>query len=226
MKQTPIHNNYNPDLFNAIPADANRVIEVGCSSGALAKAYRAINPSCEYIGTEIEPQYAEVARLHCNQVIEGDIEKILDEVFSTHAPFDCWVFGDVLEHLYDPWLLLRRIAKESLNSNGVVVACIPNMQHWSMQLRLNRGDLRYQDAGLMDRTHIRWFTRLTILEMFQTSGYRIDAMGGRVFDEPDRERILPMIRSMAKATGADPDQAAIDATPLQWVVKARALSPA
>lgn len=219
MKQTPIHSGYNRDLLKTIPADARRVIEVGCSSGAFAKAYREINPGCEYVGTEIDAEYAEVARQHCSRVLVGNIEHMLDDILSSEPAFDCWVFGDVLEHLYDPWRVLRRIAT-SLPASGSVVACIPNMQHWTMQIQLNRGDLRYQDAGLLDRTHIRWFTRTTILELFATSGLQIVELGGRVFDEPQRELALPLLRALAQATGADPDQAAHDATPLQWIVKA------
>jgi 2-polyprenyl-3-methyl-5-hydroxy-6-metoxy-1,4-benzoquinol methylase len=220
MKQTPIHDQHNPDLLNLIPLEAKRVIEVGCSSGALAKAYRQANPNCEYWGTEIDPSYAEIARQHCNQVIIGNIEQMLEEIQTTQEAFDCWIFGDVLEHLYDPWRLLKRIAQDLLTPSGSVVACIPNMQHWQMQFALNVGNLRYQDSGLLDRTHIRWFTRITIIEMFQQAGLQIDHIEGRAFNEPQREIFMPLLRDLAEASGGDPDQAVADATPLQWVVHA------
>lgn len=220
MNQTPIHDQHNPDLLSLIPRDAGRIIEVGCSSGALAKAYRVFSTDCEYIGTEIDPNYAELARQHCNQVIVGDIEKILDEIKLTQGDFDCWIFGDVLEHLYDPWRLLKRITQDLLRPNGSIVACIPNMQHWSLQFALNVGDVRYQDAGLLDRTHLRWFTRVTIIEMFQEAGLKIVHMSGRIFDEPEREKFMPLLRDLAEASGGDADQAVDDARPLQWVVRA------
>lgn len=216
--QTPIHDQHNPELLSEMPLDAKRVIEVGCSSGALARAYRKLNPSCEYIGTEIDPDYAAVARQHCQQVIVGNIEQMLDEIQTTQGKFDCWVFGDVLEHLYDPWRVLKRIADDLLTPNGSVVACIPNIQYWGMQLSVNMGDFRYQDSGLMDRTHIRWFTRVTIIEMFEKAGLQVVSVSGRIFDEPQREKFMPLLRALAEATGADPDQAVEDATPLQWVV--------
>lgn len=216
--QTPIHDQHNPELLSEMPLDAKRVIEVGCSSGALARAYRKLNPSCEYIGTEIDPDYAAVARQHCQQVIVGNIEQMLDEIQATQGKFDCWVFGDVLEHLYDPWRVLKRIADDLLTPNGSVVACIPNIQYWGMQLAVNMGDFRYQDSGLMDRTHIRWFTRVTIIEMFEKAGLQVVSVSGRIFDEPQREKFMPLLRALAEATGADPDQAVEDATPLQWVV--------
>ena len=220
IKQTPIHHQHNPELLSEIPLDAKRIIEVGCSSGALAKAYRELNPSCEYIGTEIDPDYAVVARQHCQQVIVGNIEKMLDEIDATQGAFDCWVFGDVLEHLYDPWRVLKRIAEGLLTPGGSVVACIPNVQYWRMQLAVNMGDFRYQDSGMMDRTHIRWFSRVTILEMFEQAGLQVVSVGGRILDEPQREQFIPLLYALAEAAGVDPDQAVEDAIPMQWVVRA------
>jgi 2-polyprenyl-3-methyl-5-hydroxy-6-metoxy-1,4-benzoquinol methylase len=220
MKQTPMHNVYNADLLSVIPVDAKRVIEVGCSSGVFAKAYLALNPACEYIGMEIDPLYAEVAREHCRQVIVGNVEKMLDDVQKTHGAFDCWIFGDVLEHLYDPWAVLKRISQGLLTPGGTVVACIPNMQHWSIQFALNQGNLQYQDMGLLDRTHIRWFTRKTTIQMFQEAGLHITKLGARIFDEPEREEHMPLIWDMAELCRVDPDEAVADATPMQWIVEA------
>jgi 2-polyprenyl-3-methyl-5-hydroxy-6-metoxy-1,4-benzoquinol methylase len=220
IKQTPIHHQHNPELLSEMPLNAKRVIEVGCSSGALAKAYRELNPSCEYIGTEIDSDYAAVARQHCQKVIVGNIEQMLDEIHATQGAFDCWVFGDVLEHLYDPWRVLRRIAKDLLNPGGSVVVCIPNVQYWRMQLAVNMGDFRYQDSGMMDRTHIRWFSRVTIIEMFEQAGLQVASVGGRILDEPHREQFMPLLHALAQATGVDADQAVEDAVPMQWVVRA------
>jgi len=219
MKQTPIHNNFNADLLALVPPDASRIIEVGCSSGALAREYRRLNPHCHYTGIEIDPDYAEVARLRCSRVVVGSIEHLTHSDFLSLTPADCWIFGDVLEHLYDPWAVLRRIQGLSTASTSVV-ACIPNAQHWSVQLRLNAGEFRYEDIGLLDRTHIRWFTRKTIGELFQSTGFEIVEGGGRVFEEPHRERALQGIRALAEAVGADADAAVKDAVPFQWVVRA------
>ena len=219
MKNTPIHDDFNKSLLPLIPEDASRVIEVGCSSGALARAFLAINRQCEYIGIEVDSDCAEVAKKNCTKVLVGNIEDMEERVFRTLCPSDCWIFGDVLEHLYDPWSVLRRV-KSSLRQGGSVVACIPNAQHWSVQARLNVGSFHYEDSGLLDRTHIRWFTRVTMLELFKSSGFEIVAGGGRIFDEPQRASALEGVRALAKALGADPDMAANDATPLQWVVRA------
>ena len=104
--------------------------------------------------------------------------------------------------------------------SGSVVACIPNAQHWSVQARLNNGLFRYEDAGLLDRTHIRWFTRITMMELFDSTGFRIVEGGSRVMNEPGRDKFLAAIKVMAQANGIDPEQAASDAVPIQWVVRA------
>jgi hypothetical protein len=219
MKQTPLHDNFNPDVLKIMPKDLKRIVEVGSSSGALARAYRNINPACEYIGIEIDLDYAEASRNSCTEVICENVESIGDEAFAKLFPSDCWIFGDALEHLYDPWALLSRIRKH-LQKTAQIIACIPNAQHWSLQAMLNCGQFRYQDQGLLDRTHIRWFTRITIIELFESTGYKIIEGFPRIFDEPEREKVLPSIRAMALATGVQPQQAVDDAIPLQWVVKA------
>jgi 2-polyprenyl-3-methyl-5-hydroxy-6-metoxy-1,4-benzoquinol methylase len=223
VKQTPIHDNFNAELLALVPRDASRVIEVGCSSGALAREYMKLNPGCEYIGIEIDPEYAEVARAHCQKVVVGNIEHMSDPVFESLVPATCWIFGDVLEHLYDPWAVLRRV-RASLTPEASVVACIPNVQHWSVQWRLNAGEFRYEDAGLLDRTHIRWFTRKTIGELFCSTGYEIVEGGGRVLDEPHRDAGLEGVRALAEAIGTDAETAVNDAIPFQWLVRAMAAS--
>ncbi|HKB82642.1 MAG TPA: class I SAM-dependent methyltransferase, partial [Burkholderiales bacterium] len=188
-------------------------------SGALAKAYLEQTPGCEYIGIEVDADYANAARSSCTRVIVDDIEKMEDRVFGTLFPADCWVFADVLEHLYDPWSVLRRL-RGALSADASVVACIPNAQHWSFQAKLNCGMLKYEDDGLFDRTHIRWFTKMTIGELFQSSGFRIVEGTERVFEEPFRDSVLVGIKALAEATGADVQQAVHNAKPLQWVVRA------
>jgi len=202
-----------------MPANLKRVVEVGCSSGALAKAYTTINPKCNYTGIDIDTAFAEMAKSSCNEVICDNIETLSENEFIRLFPSDCWVFGDALEHLYDPWALLKRI-RPHLAPNSQIITCIPNAQHWSVQARLNSGLFRYEDQGLLDRTHIRWFTRITMIELFESTGYRIIEGFPRIFDEPAREQVLPAIRAMAIAIGADPQQAVEDAMPMQWVIKA------
>lgn len=219
MEQTPAHDFYNGDLLAYIPPNCPRVVEVGCSTGALARAYLANNRDCDYVGVEIDADYAAVARGVCAEVIAVDVENMPADTFDRLFAADCVVFGDTLEHLRDPWTVLRRI-RPLLRPGGRVVACIPNAQHWSIQLRLACGLFRYEDSGLLDRTHLRWFTRVTALEMFQASGYRVIGGRPRIFPEAERDRYLPVIHAMATAAGFDANQAVVDALPLQYVLVA------
>ncbi len=219
MHQTPSHEQHNPDLLAVIPLDAKRIVEVGCSSGALAREYKKINRNCHYMGVEVNSEYARLAERHCDAVVELDIEDVDENLLRDVFSCDCWIFGDTLEHLKDPWLLLGKIRK-TIPDGGSIVACIPNAQHWSVQAKLNCGNFRYEDSGLMDKTHLRWFTRLTIFEMFQNAGFEIIQEVPRIFNEPDRVRVLSAIRLMASSIGADPEMAVNDALPLQYVVRA------
>ena len=218
MKQTLAHDNYNPELLSLIPKDSKRLVEVGSSSGALAKAFKRINPSCHYTGIEIDAGYAELSRLHCDAALNASIEDLSQATFNALLPVDCWIFGDTLEHLKDPWAILKRIRSQALSESSIV-ACIPNSQHWSLQARLNCGQFRYEDVGLLDRTHLRFFTRTTMIEMFESTGFRIVEGNPRVFEQPTIE-VLEAVKMMAIAIGADPDQAANDAIPLQYVIRA------
>ena len=214
MKQTRAHDIANGDVLALIPRDATRVVEVGCSSGALAKAYLAINPSCEYIGIDIDPEYAQMATSSCTRTIAANIETMEDDVFDTLFPSSCWVFGDTLEHLYDPWAVLHRI-RAKLSAGASVVACIPNAQHWSVQARLNAGSFRYEDAGLMDRTRsqIQDVTDADIWVMDPATQY-VD----EVYALKDSD--LGVVRGVPGVRWAVPLSNAI---PFQWVVRAIAV---
>jgi len=219
MEQTPVHERHNPDLLGVMPTTATRVIEVGCSSGALAREYRKLNASARYTGIEIDAGYAKLATRHCDEVLHLDIESADDAFFRAAGDCDCWVFGDTLEHLRDPWRVLQRI-RTTLPPHGCIVACVPNVQHWSLQVRLSTGAFRYEPAGLLDRTHLRWFTRQTLVDLFRSCGFRIELGLPRIFDEPDRDRFLPLIAALAKAAGANPEVAVGDALAFQYVIRA------
>jgi len=165
MKQTPLHEQHNPDLLKLIPIQSKKIIEIGCSSGALARELKKISSNCYWLGIEINSTYAELAKRHCDESMVLNIENAPENFWEETKNTDCWIFGDTLEHLKDPWSILKLI-RANISKTGSVVACIPNAQHWFMQAKLNIGDFRYEKSGLLDKTHICWFTRQTIIEMF------------------------------------------------------------
>jgi SAM-dependent methyltransferase len=218
MRQTPAHSVVNHDLLALMPTAARRVVEVGCMHGALARAYRQRNLGVHYTGIDIDPDYARIARQACHLALDGDIEQFSAQAFSALFPSDCWVFGDCLEHLRDPWRLLRRI-REHISEDGCLLTCIPNAQHWSVQMRLATGLFRYEDSGLLDRTHIRWFTRVTMIELFTQNGWRVENGVSRRLPQQAPEALLQGIAAIAQAGGADPVQAVDDAQVFQYLFK-------
>ena len=153
------------------------MLEVGCGTGALAEAYRRINPDVRYLGVEISPVAAHAAAEagRVDQVFVGDAAMVepadlgLPEI---EPNVDCLVFGDVLEHMLDPWAVLTRLG-HWVRNGGQVLACIPNVQHYSVLVNLLRGKWEYQDEGLLDRTHLRFFTLDSMQELFARAGLKV-----------------------------------------------------
>jgi len=219
MQQTPVHDLHNPDLLRVMEASTRNVLEVGCMSGALAREFKKIAPHAIYTGVEIDASYAELATKYCDSVYTLNIDEAPDYFWKMNSSVDAWIFGDVLEHLKDPWRVLSQI-NQIIPKDGYIAACIPNAQHWSLQARLSMGDFTYENSGLLDRTHLRWFTRRTIHEMFENTGFKVVQEIPRIFQENNTSEILKSISHTAALCGFNPELAMKDAIPLQYVIKA------
>ena len=105
------YNRVNPDLLRLISPDAKVVLEIGCGAAAMAEQYRRVNPSVQYVGVEMNAEAADVARARLDRVIVGDVANLDDRELGLIAgTVDVLVFGDVLEHMLDPWAVLKRLA--------------------------------------------------------------------------------------------------------------------
>ncbi len=127
----------NDPLLRAVPPHARRILEVGCASGRLGGALKAQDPSRVVVGVEIDPAAASAARELLDHVYELDIEVALPDLEL--ASLDCVLFGDLLEHLRNPEDVLRRFG-ELLAPDGIVLVCVPNIQHFTIMKNLLRGD--------------------------------------------------------------------------------------
>ena len=217
MQPTPAHVTYNADVLRFIPSGMRRVVDVGCSTAVMAAEYLKQNPACEYIGIESSQEYAEAAQAVCSRVLWADIEKMTEEELRMLGPVDCWIFADVLEHLVDPWSVVKKIGVVAEPGASLVV-CIPNMNHWSVQLKLLSGKLEYEPAGLMDRTHLRWFTQETFLKMVINGGWKVEAGASR--HVAGGEEYIRWLRMFADCLRLNANRVAAEAAVYQYVVRA------
>jgi 2-polyprenyl-3-methyl-5-hydroxy-6-metoxy-1,4-benzoquinol methylase len=143
------------------------VLEVGCAIGYFTKAM--VERGCKVVGIELDPAAAAVAEEWAERVVVGDIDRgeVWDQVDD--EAFDVVLCGDVLEHLRDPLGALRSAVRK-LKADGVVVASFPNIAHGDVRLSLLQGTFVYRDLGLLDRTHVRFFTLETIRELLRDAG--------------------------------------------------------
>lgn len=168
------YNQARPEVAELVPASCRRVLEVGCGEGALGRLLRG--RSHHVTGIELIPEAAEQARSGLHRVINADIER---EGFPfPPASFDAIVFADVLEHLVDPWRVLRE-AVEVLTDEGVVVASIPNVQNLDVLRRLLMGRWDYRERGILDFGHLRFFTLATIHALFAQADLTVEHVGHR-----------------------------------------------
>jgi 2-polyprenyl-3-methyl-5-hydroxy-6-metoxy-1,4-benzoquinol methylase len=204
------------DLVVGLVPPGARVLEFGCATGYMSEVLTK-RLACSVTGVELSPEAAEAARQHCERVVVGDVEALDLERAVGGTRFDAVVFADVLEHLREPGTVLRRV-RPLLADGGAVVASIPNVAHASVRLALLAGEFRYRDAGLLDRTHLRFFTRESIQDLFEASGYSVThwlrrRLGIEESEVGPPERTVPdAIRAWI---AADPE-----ATTYQFVVRA------
>jgi len=150
------------------------VLEMGCSTGSQTRILSE-QLGCSVTAVEINPEAAAIAEKYSKRVIIGNIEQIDFSRELGGDLFDVIMFADVLEHLKDPVAVLTRV-KPFLSGDGYIIATVPNFAHASIAFELANGRFNYRNTGLLDDTHIRFFTRQTIFETFDKSGFQIVAL--------------------------------------------------
>lgn len=219
MTVTPgYHDRINPDLLGRIPLQARAVLEIGCGAGALGAAFKARNPETVYVGVEQLAGAADLAAERLDHVIRGDAEDP-GLLLPPLPPIDCLIYGDVIEHFRDPWATLTRHLAW-LDPDGVLVACIPNVQHWSVLTELLHGRWPVAEEGLFDRTHLRWFTRQGIQALVEGSGLHLHELTPRIFRPEAAEAFVCQLEPALKGLGIDRGELLAGVAPLQYLVRA------
>ncbi|MBD8349393.1 MULTISPECIES: class I SAM-dependent methyltransferase [unclassified Dysgonomonas] len=163
------------EIFPFIPQNIEKTLDVGCAAGVFSnKLKKERNP--ETWGIEMQKEAAEIAKTRLDKVLIGSFDEVSDDLPQQY--FDCVFFNDVLEHMPYPETCLTKI-KANVHPKGKIIASIPNMRHIEvLRELLFQKDWKYKDSGILDRTHLRFFTKKSIIRMFKDCGYKIDLIKG------------------------------------------------
>lgn len=164
------------EIFAYIPSNITKTLDVGCGVGYFSAKLKEERTGIETWGIEMQPDAAQVAKTKLDRILVGSFDDVFDDLPTSY--FDCVFFNDVLEHLPYPEMCLTQI-KTCMHPNGKVVASIPNMRYIDvLKELLFEKDWRYKDSGILDKTHLRFFTKKSIIRMFGDCGYKVEGITG------------------------------------------------
>lgn len=188
-------------IVGLVPGGA-RVLDVGCSAGYLGEALKQRRQARVW-GIELDETDAALARDRgFEEVFTADLDSFSWDMLDGYE-FDAVIFADVLEHLKRPGEAIRAAARH-LAPDGIVIASIPNIAHLSIRVELMEGGFAYEKLGLLDDTHLKYFTKKTIEDMFRSAGLSIKRLEATVYDLPE-DRIAERLRAVG-----------LEATPRFW----------
>jgi 2-polyprenyl-3-methyl-5-hydroxy-6-metoxy-1,4-benzoquinol methylase len=174
-KPTNYFNGARVDFVNLLPQNPKaKILEIGCGFGVTGALALSEKRCGEFIGIEISDKAAAEAEKLLTRVIKGNVET-LDLQFPDSS-FDAAILSEVLEHLIDPWKVVLKIAP-LIRKGGLIMASSPNISHYHVILMLLRGRWSLANSGVMDRTHMRWFTPETFKQMFEAAGFEVISFG-------------------------------------------------
>jgi 2-polyprenyl-3-methyl-5-hydroxy-6-metoxy-1,4-benzoquinol methylase len=179
------------EILPFLPAKLSRLLDLGCGTGATVALIKERKAIAWAGGVELDGAAAEAARNVCDLVWSGDAAKLTFDSEIAPSSLDLVLCLDVLEHLADPWSMVQRLSP-LVAAGGRLILSVPNIRNLKFLLRLAvLGDFRYREAGLLDRTHLRFFTRETAIELATVGGLRlVFATNAHPFAFPDARYLL------------------------------------
>ncbi|WP_054707663.1 class I SAM-dependent methyltransferase [Bacillus sp. JCM 19041] len=215
-KEPSYYSVLNYALLHAIPPTAKRVLDVGCAGGYLGQAIKARTGG--YVaGIELFSEAAKEAESRLDLAICGNVET--DILPFQPEEFDAIVFGDVLEHMLDPSLVIRKM-HPLLKAGGAIYASIPNVGHITIIEQLLSGTWTYMSAGLLDKTHFRFFTKKEIEKLFEENGFAILSIGQLMNTHERENQLIADLQMIGKKYQLPTDDLLVRATAYQYIVHA------
>lgn len=178
-------------VIGALVGRAPRVLDVGCNQGYLQDVCAA---ECRFWGLDADETSLAIAARRYEAVRRVDLES--EPARHWDGGFDAIVFGDVLEHLRDPRRVLQGLVEHNLAPGGIVVVSLPNIANWRIRLQLLAGRFDYTETGILDRTHLRFFTRASARRLLREAGLRIEAERGGTSVFGAVLRVLPALTGL------------------------------
>lgn len=161
------------ELCSYLPTFYSKVLEIGCGAGGFRSN---LDLQHEYWGVEPTDNIANEAANKLDRVLHGTYEQVSSQLPEQY--FDLIICNDVIEHMLDPESFMRSV-RSKLSSNGVIVGSIPNVRFLlNLYELLADKDWRYKDSGILDRTHLRFFTEKSILRLFNENSFRVEYFSG------------------------------------------------
>jgi|MudIll2142460700_1097286.scaffolds.fasta_scaffold102134_2 SAM-dependent methyltransferase len=166
------YKNVRSEIVSLLPENIKRTLEIGCGEGNTLVFLKQSRGCLWAAGVEVSPQAADIARGKVDLMLEGNFEAM--ELPINKGSLDLILCLDVLEHLIDPWTAVRRL-HQLLVRGGVMIASIPNVRSFRVLAPLLfRGEWQYAQGGILDKTHLRFFTRQSAIELLESSGLNVD----------------------------------------------------
>lgn len=185
-----------PDVLAHVPVAAARILDIGCSTGALGAAIKA-RQAARVVGVDVVPEYVLEAQARIDRAECMDARAFAEQRLEEER-FDCIVCADVLEHLIDPWAVLAT-AVAHLDPGGIVIVSLPNVLWFQNALRLLR-EHRWprEDQGIFDRTHLRWFSLSDAHDLVRSAGLEVVSTEFRFWDS--RRWLVPVLQLLTRTS--------------------------
>ncbi|MCD6452487.1 MAG: glycosyltransferase [Acidobacteria bacterium] len=183
-----------PEIEELVPRGALRILDIGCGYGKLGEQLKK-RGALEVVGVELNPEAGEKARRVIDRVVIGDAEEELKNLPNRY--FDAIIFSDSLEHMRHPERLLREAAKK-IKRTGRLILSIPNVRHWSVIKRLLEGNWDYEESGILDRDHLRFFTKKSITNLLSETGFKIEEIKN-IYHEKVPAEVVNMLKDAGLA---------------------------